>query len=67
MKKGFAAIVDYALGVAVLVILTATVIMPQIFGANQTTWDSNTKGIWAVLGVGAAIGVLVYIFKSLQG
>ena len=65
-SKGFSDIVNFALGIAILVILIATVVMPQIFGANQTTWDSNTKTIWAVLGVGVAIAVLVYIFSGLR-
>ena len=46
MKKGFANIINYALGIAVLVILVSTVVLPQIFGANTTTWDSNTKTLW---------------------
>lgn len=66
MKKGFTNVVDFALSIAVLVVLSAAVVLPQIFGANQSLWDTNTKAIWAVLGVGVTIAVLVYIFSSLR-
>jgi len=35
--------------------------------ASQQGWDSNTVAIWYVLGVAIAIGVLIFIFKTMIG
>ena len=49
------------LAITIGVVMLGNVVMPAIFGVNQTTWDSGTKGVWSTLGISAAaFGVMMF-------
>lgn len=62
MKKGFAGIIVLFVGITIAVILVANVVLPTVFGANQTAWDTGTKAIWGVLGVALVAVLLLMVF-----
>lgn len=62
MQKGFAGIIVLFVGITIAVILVANVVLPTVFGANQTLWDSGTKAIWGVLGVSLVAVLLLMVF-----
>jgi hypothetical protein len=62
MKHGFAGIIVLFVGITIAVILVANVVLPTVFGANQSTWDTGTKAIWGVLGVALVAVLLLMVF-----
>lgn len=62
MKKGFAGIIVLFVGITIAVILVANVVLPTVFSANQTLWDTGTKAIWGVLGVALVAVLLLMVF-----
>lgn len=64
MKKGFTGIVYLFVGLTIAVVLVASVVLPQVFGANQTLWDSGTKAIWSVLGISIVAALILMVFAG---
>lgn len=64
-KKGqvASAIVAGIVAITIAVILVSQVFLPQVFGANQTGWDSATINIWNTVGLAAGIGLMVLTFR----
>lgn len=64
ITTGFAGVILLYVGLTIAVVLVATVVLPQIFGVNQTTWDTGTKAVWAILGLCVVASLIVMIFKQ---
>lgn len=62
MKKGFTGIVYMFVGLTVAVVLVASVVLPQVFAANQTLWDTGTTAIWSVLGISIVAALILMVF-----
>lgn len=64
ITTGFAGIIMLYVGLVIAVILVASVVLPTVFGANQTLWDTGTKAIWGILGLCIVASLIVMIFKQ---
>ena len=64
-KKGqvASAIVAGIVAITIAVILIAQVFFPQVFGANQSGWDTATINIWNTVALAGAIGLMVLTFR----
>lgn len=59
--KGFGGLIEWALGITVLIILASSVILPQVFTANQTGWDTGTVAVWGIIGLAVAAYIILAI------
>lgn len=57
----------WAIGLVVLIILVATVVMPQIVSANTTDWDAGSIALWSVAGLVLIAVVIATIARAARG
>lgn len=60
--KGFMKLVLGFVGITIALLMTANVIMPTIYTANQTGWDAGSKAIWGILGIVAVASIIGVMF-----
>lgn len=60
-------LIMWAIGLVVLIILTASVLMPQILDANKTGWGSGEIALWSVGSIVLVAVVIVTIAKAARG
>ena len=45
MKHAFDGIIMLFVGITIAVVMVANVVLPQIFGVDNSTWDSGTRAL----------------------
>lgn len=63
ITTAFSGIILLYVGLTIAVVLVSSVVLPQIFGANKTTWDTATIAIWGILGLSVVASLIMMIFK----
>jgi uncharacterized membrane protein YidH (DUF202 family) len=53
-----ASLIGGIIGLAIVVIVFGTVLMPQIITANTTGWSSAETSLWSTVGLIAVVGIL---------
>jgi hypothetical protein len=61
------ALIMWAIGIVVLVILAASVLMPQIKNANTTGWSTGEIAMWGLGGIVLVAVVIISIAKAAGG
>lgn len=57
----------WAIGLVVLIILAATVVMPQLKNANTTGWSTGEIAVWGLAGIVLIAVVIITIAKAAGG
>jgi uncharacterized membrane protein len=54
-----------------IVALLAGILIPvgfnQIFGANETTWDANTKTVFNLIPIIVAVSIIILVITYIRG
>lgn len=56
-------IVSGIVTITIGVIMLVNVFLPQVFGANTSTWDASSVAMWSVVGLAGVIGIVVGVFN----
>ena len=63
-RKGFGGVIMLFVGITIAVILVANVVLPTVFGANKTGWDTGTTAMWGVIGIALVAVLLLMLFRG---
>lgn len=65
-KKG-AGMIEGIIALTIFIIVVASVLLPQIVGANTTGWSTGASALWTTLQVIAVAGVLYLVYRVTSG
>lgn len=60
-NRAFGNIIYGAVGLVIFIILIASVVMPQIFGANTTGWGAANIALWGVLPLVVVASAIMFV------
>jgi hypothetical protein len=64
MAKGFAAIIALFVGITISVVMVANVVLPTVFGANKTGWDTGTTAMWTIVGISVVALMILLMYRG---
>jgi hypothetical protein len=64
MAKGFAQIIALFVGITISVVMVANVVLPTVFGANKTTWDTGTIAMWTIVGISVVALMILLMYRG---
>lgn len=59
--------IEGVIALAIFIIVVASVLMPVVFTTNTTTWDTGTVSLWNTIGIIAAAGVILVVYRVTSG